>query len=131
MDLLTMGADIGAMIVGVPVVAAGIVWLLRNRDTHKQRKVATELRSWHGFVMPENAFASYVRVAEGTDVSAGRIVLEILDQADGRPDTMLAEGMRRVIARDGMISSVPTPEEYAFLKQLRVERGYGNGVLIR
>ena len=125
-----MGADIGAMIVGVPVVAAGIVWLLRNRDGRKRHKAANGIRSWHGYVMPENACASYVRIADGTDISAGRIVLDVLDRAEGRPDAMLAEGMRRVIARDGMISSVPTPEEYAFLGQLRAKRGYGNGVLI-
>jgi hypothetical protein len=131
MDPFTVGADIGAMIVGVPVIAAGIVWLLRKRDARKQRRVATELRSWHGYVMPENAFASYVRVADGTDVTAGRIVLDVLDQEGGKPDAMLAEGMRRVIVRDGMISSVPTPDEYAFLKQLRTEHGYGKGALIR
>ena len=131
MDPFTIGADIGGMIVGVPVVAAGIVWLIRRRDAPKQRRAATDLRSWHGYVMPENAYASYVRLADGTDVSAGRIVLDVLDQEGGKPDAVLAEGLRRVIVRDGMISSVPTPAEYDFLRQLCTERGYGKGVLIR
>jgi hypothetical protein len=131
MDPLTIGTDIATMIVGVPVLTAGVVWLLRRRDARTQLKAATKLRSWHGYVAPENAYASYVRVADGTDVTAGRIVVEVLDQRDGKPDAMLAEGMRRIIARDGMISSVPTPEEYAFLRQLRTERGYGRGELIR
>lgn len=44
---------------------------------------------------------------------------------------MMAEGMRRVIARDGMLSSVPTQDEYDFLKYLRKERGYGKGFPVR
>jgi hypothetical protein len=43
----------------------------------------------------------------------------------------MAEGMRRVIARDGMLSSMPTEDEYDFLKYLRKERGYGKGVPVR
>jgi hypothetical protein len=130
MDPFTIGADIAGMLVGVPVVAVGLIWLMRQWDARKQRKAMTRLRSLHGYAMPESAYASYVRVADGTDIPAGRIVLEILDREDGKPDALLAEGLRRVIVRDGMISSVPRQAEYAFLGQFRREPGYGNGVLV-
>jgi hypothetical protein len=131
MDGWTIGADVGGMLTGLSVLTATIVWTRGQWRDRQQRKAAIALRNWHGYLMPENAFACHVKLAEGADVAAGRIVLEVLERADGRPDPTMAEGMRRVIARDGMLSSVPTQDEYDFLKYLRNERGYGKGVLVR
>jgi len=127
MDPLTIGADIGAMIVGVPVVAGGILWLTRWRAARKQRKAARELRNWHGYI-PINGVSDWrVRLVEDPQSLSARVVLEVVDR-DGKPDPSWAHDLRETIKRDGMIARVPTPEEYDFLRYLHKERGYGKGL---
>jgi hypothetical protein len=73
----------------------------------------------------------YVRLIDEPETPTGRVVLEVLRSPDGDPDAQLAYGMRTVITRAGMLSRAPTPEEFAFLKAMRKERGYGKGLPIR
>jgi hypothetical protein len=80
---------------------------------------------------PEGVDTWYVRVAADADRQPGRVVLEVLNGQDGSPDEMLAQGMRIVAERDGMLSRSPTPEEFEFLKDQRRERGYGKGSIVR
>jgi hypothetical protein len=126
MDPFTIGADIGAMIVGVPVVAAGMVWLTRQRDARKQRKALTELRNWHGYIHPNGISDWYVRLEEDPQTVTSRVVLEVVDR-NGEPNGARAHDLRETIKRDGMVARVPTPEEYDFLRYLYKERGYGAG----
>jgi hypothetical protein len=126
MNLFTIGADIGAMIVGVPVVAAGLVWLMRRRDARKQRKAAYELRNWHGYIHPSGISDWYVRLAEDPQYVTPKVVLEVIDR-NGEPDGARAHDLRETIKGDGMVARVPTPEEYDFLRYLYKERGYGSG----
>lgn len=126
MDPFTIGADIGAMIVGVPVVAAGILWLTRWRAARKQRKAAIELRNWHGYIHPSGISDWYVRLAEDPQTVTARVVLEVIDR-NGESDGARANDLRETIKRDGMVARVPTPEEYDFLRYLHKERGYGTG----
>jgi hypothetical protein len=127
MDLLTIGADIAVMIVGVPVVAAGILWLTRWRAARKRLKAARELRNWHGYINPHGVSNWYVRLVEDPQRLTARVVLEVIDR-NGDPDEGWAHDLRETIKRDGMIARVPTPEEYDFLRYLYKERGYGKGL---
>jgi hypothetical protein len=129
MDLLTIGADIAVMIVGVPVVAAGILWLTRWRAARKQSKAARELRNWHGYINPHGLSNWDVRLVEDPQSLTARVVIEVIDR-DGQPDAGWANDLRETIKRDGMIARVPTPEEYDFLRYLYKERGYGKGLPI-
>lgn len=126
MDPFTIGADIAAMIVGVPVVTAGILWLMRGRAARKRRKGAIELRNWHGYIHPGGISDWYVRLAEDPQYVSSRVVLEVIDR-DGEPNGGRAHDLRETIKRDGMVARVPTPEEYDFLRYLYKERGYGTG----
>jgi hypothetical protein len=127
MDPFTIGADIGAMIVGVPAIAAGIDWLRHGRAARKQRKAARELRNWHGYIHPNGISDWYVRLVEDPQTVTARVVLEVIDR-NGEPDGSWAHDLRETIKRDGMIARVPTPEEYDFLRYLYKERGYGKGL---
>ena len=126
MDPLTIGADIGAMIVGVPVVAAGFDWLRRGRAARKRRKAATERRNWQGYIHPGGISDWRVRLAEDPQTVTARVVLEVIDR-NGKPDGSWAHDLRETINRDGMLARVPTQDEYDFLRYLYKERGYGTG----
>lgn len=126
MDPLTIGADIGGMIVGVPIVAGGILWLTRWRAARKQRRAARELRNWHGYINPHGVSDWRVGLVEDPQRLTARVVLEVIDRS-GQPDEGWAHDLRETIKRDGMIARVPTPEEYDFLRYLFKERGYGKG----
>jgi hypothetical protein len=127
MNLLTIGADIAVMIVGVPVVAAGILWLTRWRAARKRLNAARELRNWHGYINPHGVSDWYVRLVEDPQTLTARVVLEVIDR-NGEPDEGWAHDLRETIKRDGMIARVPTPEESDFLRYLYKERGYGKGL---
>jgi hypothetical protein len=129
MDLLTIGADIGAMIVGLPVISAGIVWLLRRRDAKRQLKAETALRNWDGYIMVNNINSWYVRLIDDPKTPTAVVPIEIVDR-EGNPDSQMAYNLRQVIIRDGMLARVPTEREYAFLKHLNKANGYGKGGLI-
>jgi hypothetical protein len=126
MNVFTIGADIGAMIIGVPVVAAGFLWIGRWRAARKQRKAATELRNWSGYVLLGGISNWYVRLVEDPQTLSSRVVLEVIDR-DGKPDPGWASNLRGTVKRDGQLARVPKPEEYDFLKYLHKERGYGKG----
>jgi hypothetical protein len=43
----------------------------------------------------------------------------------------MAHGLRETIKLDGMLARVPTEQEFAFLKFLHKELGYGKGQMVR
>jgi hypothetical protein len=131
MDAMTAGADIGAMLTGLSAVTAAYVWTRSQWNGWRQQRLARNRRTWHGYVALEGVDTWYVRVAADADRQAGQVVLEVLNGEDGTPDEMLAQGMRIVTGRDGMLSRSPTPEEFEFLKDLRKERAYGKGFPVR
>jgi hypothetical protein len=127
MNLFIIGDDIAVMIVGVPVVAAGILWLTRWRGARKRRRAALEQRNWHGYINPHGVSDWRVRLAEDPQTLTARVVLEVIDRSGGL-DPGWAHDLRETIKRDGMIARVPTPEEYDFIRYLFKERGYGKGL---
>jgi len=131
MDALTAGADIGTMLTGLSAVTAAYVWTRNQLAGWRQQRAVTARRTWHGYIALEGVDTWYVRLAEEPDQPSGRVVLEVLDGQDGNPDAALAQGMRIVIDRDGMLSRSPTPDEFEFLKSQQKERGYGKGELVR
>jgi hypothetical protein len=131
MDGWTIGADVGAMLTGLSVLTATIVWTRTQVRDWRVQRAAKSLRNWHGFIMVEGVDTWYVRLAEDPAAPTGQVVLEVLDGDGGQPDGMLAHSMRQRIAGDNMLSRSPTPEEYAFLKDMRKERGYGKGYPVR
>ncbi len=131
MDVMTAGADIGTMLTGLSAVTAAYVWTRSQWGGWRQEKLARSRRTWHGYVALEGVDTWYVRVAADGGRQAGQVVLEVLSGQDGSPDEMLAQGVRIVAERDGMLSRSPTPEEFEFLKDQRKERGYGRGFIIR
>lgn len=131
MDVMTAGADIGTMLTGLSAVTAAYVWTRSQWSGWRQEKLARSRRTWHGYVAIEGVDTWYVRAVADADRQAGQVVLEVLDGQDGSPDEVLAQGMRIVADRDGMLSRSPTTEEFEFLKDLRKERGYGKGFIVR
>jgi len=130
MDALTAGADIGAMLTGLSVLTATIVWTRNQWEQIQQRRAETRLRNWHGYIMTNGIDTWYARLAEEPESPTARVVLEITGR-DGTPDDMLAYNVRQVVLRDGMLSRSPTPAELDFLMALQKERGYGTGFPVR
>jgi hypothetical protein len=131
MDFMTAGADVATMLTGLSAVTAAYVWTRTQWLGWRQQKVAQGRRTWHGYIALEGVDTWYVRPVPDAAPLAGRVVLEVLSGQDGSPDEMLAQGMRIVAERDGMLSRSPTPDEFEFLKDQRKERGYGKGFLVR
>jgi hypothetical protein len=130
MDGWTIGADVGGMLTGLSVLTATIVWTRAQWHDRQQRKAATALRNWHGYIELGGISDWYVRLAEDPPDVTARVVIEVLNR-DGEPDGARAHDLRETVKRDGMLARVPTPEEYDFLKAQRKERGYGKGFPVR
>jgi hypothetical protein len=131
MDGWTIGADIATILTGLSVLTATIVWVRKQWGEFRTQQVERRYRNWHGFIMLEAVDTWYVRLAEQPDMPPGRVALDVLQTKDGEPDSQLAQGLRINVQRDGMLSRSPTPAEFDFLKDMRKERGYGKGYLIR
>jgi len=130
MDGWTIGADVGAMLTGLSVLTATIVWTRSQWRDRQQRKAATALRNWHGSIESGGISDWYVRLAEDPKTMTARVVLDVVDR-DGEPDGARAQNLRETVKGDGILARVPTPEEYDFLKAQRKERGYGKGFIVR
>jgi hypothetical protein len=130
MDGWTIGADVGAMLTGLSVLTATIVWTRTQWRDRQQRKAATAYRNWHGYIEPGGIDSWYVRLAEDPPDVTARVVIEVLNR-DGEPDGARAHDLRESVKGDGMLARVPTPEEYDFLTAQRKERGYGKGFPVR
>ena len=72
----------------------------------------------------------YVRLVDDPKTPTAVVPLEIVDRY-GNPDPAMAYGLRTMVERDGMLARVPTEREFAFLKFLHKELGYGKGQMIR
>jgi hypothetical protein len=62
-------------------------------------------RNWHGYIDVGGINTVHCRLAEPPKARGAIITLEVLDKEDGKPDEMLAAGMRIVIERDGLASA--------------------------
>jgi hypothetical protein len=122
MDTLTTGADVGTMLTGLSVLTATVVWTRTQWRDLRERRAATRLRNWHGYIRLEGVDTWYVRLAEEPKTPTGTVVVEVLDGEGGQPDAALAHSVRQIILGDGMLSRSPTPEEFEFLKAQRKER---------
>jgi hypothetical protein len=121
MDGWTIGADIGAMLTGLSVLTATIVWTRNQWRDLRAERAETRLRNWHGYIMTGLIREWYVRLAEDPQTVTGRVVLDVVGR-DGNPDGNGAASMRDRIAADGQLARAPTPDEYAFLRHLQKER---------
>jgi len=124
------GADIGTMLTGVGVLSGVAVWIAKQTTAWREARRARAHRTWHGYIPTEGLDTWNVRVIQ-PDGPSGVVTLEVLDRPDGEPSVNLAYNMRIVAERDGTLSRPPTPEEFAFLTDLRRERGYGKGFPVR
>jgi hypothetical protein len=123
MDLAD-GADIATMVGALSVVLGVVTWLLGQWRGWRERHALVELRNWHGYISPEGVNTWQVRLVEVPETPTGRVVLEVV-RDDGAPNANWAQNMRQHIQNDGMLARVPTPEEFAFLIEMRKQRGYG------
>jgi hypothetical protein len=87
--------------------------------------------TWSGYIQADTIDTWHVRLAADVKQTSERVILDVLSGPAGTPVAMLAEGMRIVIRRDGLLSRSPTPGEYAFLADLVRERRYNNGFPVR
>jgi hypothetical protein len=121
MDGLTTGADVATMAGGLSVVTATIIWGKKQWREYQERRAMIQRRNWNGYVEPGGINEWNVRLVETPDEPSGRVVLEVVDEK-GRPHGSQAQNMRTVIERDGKLARVPTPEQWAFLVDLRKRR---------
>lgn len=113
------------MLGSLSVMTGVSVWVRKQWRERQERRAVRRRRNWHGYIEGGMLSSWYVRLAEEPETPSGRVVLEVLDGADGEPSTNLARALRTQVETDGMLARVPTPEEYEFLRVLRQERGYG------
>jgi hypothetical protein len=130
MDGWTIGSDVATMLTGLSAVTAAATWLISRYRSWRQERDRTRARNWHGFIMANGINDWYVRLIDDPKILSAVVPLEIVDRY-GNPDPAMAHGLREMVKRDGMLARVPTEEEYAFLKFLHKELGYGKGILIR
>lgn len=125
MDVLKAGAEIATMVGGLSVLTAVSLWIRERWHERREQRAARNLRNWHGYIDLGMLSSWYVRLAEVPDTPSARVVLEVLDGPHGDPSVNQAHAMRQRVREDNMLARVPTTGEFAFLKTLRKERGYG------
>jgi hypothetical protein len=126
----TIGADIGAMLTGLSVLTATIVWTRNQWEQLQQRRAETQRRNWHGYIGLSGISDWFVQLAEEPQEPDARVVLRVT-RRDGTPDTNGADSLRQHVVQDGLLCRVPSPAEYDFLKDLHKKHGYGSGVPVR
>ncbi|SRR5579875_120179 len=130
MDGWTIGSDVATMLTGLSAVTAAATWLTSRYRAWQQEKAQIRARNWHGFIMTTGISDWYVRLIDDPKTPTAVVPLEIVDRY-GNPDPAMAQGLREIVKQDGMLARVPTQQEYAFLRFLNKELGYGKGILIR
>jgi hypothetical protein len=130
MDGWTIAADVATILTGLSVLATAATWLTSRYLAWQQEKARTSARNWHGFIMTNGINDWYVRLVDDPKTPTAVVPLEIVDRY-GNPDPAMAYGLRTMVERDGMLARVPTEREFAFLKFLHKELGYGKGQMIR
>jgi hypothetical protein len=118
---LTAGADVGTMVTGVSAATAAYVWARNQIRDRQQEKAARAARNWNGFIMLEGIGTWYVRLIPDGTGPIERITLDVINP-DGTVNPQMAHFMRQVIEGDGMLSRAPSPEQMAFLQDLRKHR---------
>jgi hypothetical protein len=130
MDVLTAGADIATMVTALSVVTALYIWGRNQWRDWQQQREAIRTRNWDGYIMTTGISDWYVRLIDDPKSPMSVVAIEVTDRLGG-PDPAMAHNLRETIKADGMLCRVPTPTEFAFLKFLHKELGYGKGVPIR
>jgi hypothetical protein len=127
MDNWSIGASIATMATGVSAITAAYVWVRKQIGERRDRKDAVRLRNWNGYIDIHGINNWYVEVQQpGHDEYSAVVVLTVIDRK-GNPSPSMANVMRQVISRDGMVCRVPSPDQSAFLAAQRSQRGYGQG----
>lgn len=129
-DGWTIGADVATMLTGLSAVTAAATWLISRYRAWKAERDRTLARNWHGFIMTNGINDWYVRLIDEPKTPTAVVPIEVIDR-NGTPDPQMAYGLRTMVKADGMLARVPTEGEYAFLKYLHKELGYGKGQVIR
>jgi len=124
---LADGADIATMVGALSVLTAVVTWSAGQWRGWQERNAQTRSRNWHGYITPEGVNDWQVQLVDDPQTATGRVVLEVVGR-DGRPDVNQAHNMRQIVLNDGKLARVPTPDEFAFLIEMRKERGYGKGI---
>jgi len=127
---LTDWANVATIVTGASALTAVIVWGQKQWNEQKQRRATTRRRTWNdGYIPMEEVSSWYVRLAKDDAGSTARIVLEVVDSNGNDLDEQMAYTLRLFVQRDGMLSQVPTPEQFAFLKELQKARRARPGAL--
>lgn len=130
MDGWTIGSDVATMLTGLSAVTAAATWLVSRYRAWRQERDETRARNWHGFILTNGIDDWYVRLIDDPQTLTSIVPIEVVDR-DGTPDPQRAYDMRETVKRDGRLARVPTQREFAFLKFLHKNLGYGKGTLVR
>jgi hypothetical protein len=112
------------MMSGISVSTGVVVWIRNQVRCQRDRRAVRRHRNWHGYIASGTMSSWHMRVVEDPDSPTGRVVLDVLDGADGTPDSTRARSLRLQVQADGMLARVPTPTEYEFLQALARQRDY-------
>jgi hypothetical protein len=130
MDGWTIGSDVATMLTGLSAVTAAATWLISRYRSWRQERDRTRARNWHGFIMTNGISDWYVRLVDDPNTPTAVVPLEVINR-NGEPDPQMAYGLHNTVISDGMLARVPTEQEFAFLKYLHKELGYGKGTVVR
>jgi hypothetical protein len=119
------------MATGLSVLTATIVWTRRQYREWRERQRERPLRGWRDYINPHGINEWDVRLVVDPAETTALVVLEVLSGPDGASHEQLAQNMRQIILRDGMLSRSPTPDQRDFLIQLWPERRASAGAEIQ
>jgi hypothetical protein len=115
------GANYATMATGLSALSAAFVWIRKQLDERRARLAATKARNWSGYIEPTGINDWFVRLTEEPPAPDGRITLQVVTR-DGEPDPQMAEGLRRIVERDGRLARAPSEGEMTWLVSQRMER---------
>jgi len=131
MDAYTAGADVATMATGLSVLTATIVWTRRQYREWRERKAERERRGWQDYINPHSVNSWDLRLVVDPEEPTALVVLEVLNEAGGKPHPQLAQNMRQRVLMDGQLSRSPSPAERDFLIKLYSKRKAAGGFEVR
>jgi hypothetical protein len=124
MDGWTYATDVATIATGLSALTAASVWTTGRWRAWRAHVAERKAHVWNtGYSMGGLRQFWFVRLADddAPDGRTGRVILEVLREADGESDPAMVATFRQQ-AKRGSLAMPPTPELEAFLTELEKAR---------